>query len=305
MELYLFCTTYVIFLFFFKSFLLYYIGSISLGIGIGLIPPIILNLITNTQNVKTNEKNIGLYNITTAVSSAIGPMIAELIYHTSTKLLLLSWVVLAISLLLLIIKVISNKKINITENVYTDSAPFKFISLRLLVLLLFLTAISISYGTIISYLPIYFSHIHLSVGIYYFLFWLFYSIAQGSHFLNSNWKSLSIISLGMIISMAIISYSHQSILSYISGILFGYLYGSIFRIYYSIMSKIKNPTSRNNGYGIVGLMSYIGVGISQIFISPFLNFPINNIFFLSSTYLIPFFILMPLILGRKQHEKTK
>lgn len=305
-----FSLTFVIFFFFFKNFLFYFLGAASLGIGVGLVPPILLTFLTSETNAKNNSKNIGFYNISIAVSAASAPLIGEGLYKHSVDNLLSIWLILALILVVIIIFInlkydrnkISPQAQN-QETSVTNTNDSTTLSFRIIILLLFLTAVSISYGTIISYLPIFFEKINTSIGIFYLVFWLFYSIAQENQYLNDNLHSFLLIIIGLILSMLFISYGQLNILIYGSGVIFGYLYGSIFKIYYFYISKIKNVRHRNNGYGIVGLMSYIGVGISQVFISPFLNFPIQNIFFLSSLYLIPFLILIPLLFWRASHGK--
>lgn len=306
-----FAMTFIIFFFFFQNFLCYFLGAGSLGIGIGLVPPILLTFLTGEANAKNNEKNIGLYNISIAVSAASAPLVGEVLYKHSINDLLSIWLILALVLVMIIIyinlKYVSNNIKSETQKrdtLVTNTSKSTAQSFRIIILLLFLTAISISYGTVISYLPIFFEKTNRSIGIFYLIFWIFYSIAQENNYLSSNVRSLIIIIIGMIVSMALVSYGKSQVLTYGSGIIFGYLYGSIFKTYYFYISKIQNIRYRNNGYGVVGLMSYIGVGISQVFISPFLNFPIQNIFFLSSLYLIPFLILIPLVLEEASHGKN-
>ncbi|ANM75288.1 MFS transporter [Lactiplantibacillus plantarum] len=57
------------------------------------------------------------------------------------------------------------------------------------------------------------------------------------------------------------------------------------------MALIKDERQKNNGYGIVGLMSYVGVGLAQVFTYPFMKLPIQYVFVLSAIYTLPFLLV--------------
>ena len=152
-----------------------------------------------------------------------------------------------------------------------------------------LLLISIPYGAIITYLPLYFSNTRYSVGMFYSLFWLSYAVASyinrkiTSLFGKEKIKITSI--LFMIISLILLVFMENKMLIYVSSILFGFGFGSLFNVYYDEVSMIKNDFEKNNGYAIIGLMSYVGVGIAPMILFSFSK-NLGHTFLVSISFLV-------------------
>lgn len=149
---------------------------------------------------------------------------------------------------------------------------------------------SISYGAIVTYLPIFFNEIKFSIGLYYLVFWSAYVIAQ---FINKYiYKALSekimiiLLLIGLCIGELIISFATFKFMYFVSALIYGISYGLIFNFFYMKASFIREEQSKNNVYAIIGLMSYMGVGLAPTLLHPFLKTEIKMIFAFSTIYII-------------------
>ncbi len=91
--------------------------------------------------------------------------------------------------------------------------------------------------------------------------------------------------LFMIISLILLVFMENKLLIYVSSILFGFGFGSIFNVYYDEVSMIKNDFEKNNGYAIIGLMSYVGVGIAPMILFSFSK-NLGHTFLVSISFLV-------------------
>lgn len=272
-----------------KCFFSFFPDAVLLGIGIGLIPPLMLTFLTDSSNKKKYGENIGQYNVMTAISAAIGPEIANLLFNYSIKFLLFIW--LGGCFILLISNGLIAKHYSF-QNSNSNSSVINFIKAKSsIVPLLLLATISITYGTIIGYLPIYFERISVSIGLFYLFFWMAYTLAQFITRIKGTKSSYAVIIILMTFSLALVSFQNNFFCPYSAGFIYGLCYGSIFKSYYSQMALIKDERQKNNGYGIVGLMSYVGVGLAQVFTYPFMKLPIQYVFVLSAIYTLPFLLV--------------
>lgn len=245
-------------------------GAILFGISIGLVPPAILVLLSETES--TRSLNLGIYNAIVAIASVFSPIIGENIYTVNKMLLFLGWLIFSI-IMIIISLTLSKKRINTTGTTInhnmihnlkkvTSNEMFRIS----FVILLFS---SITYGSIVAYLPIYFETINLSIGIYYLLFWSGYIMAQFIKRISYNFNTILLSLLFVIVGQLSLLFFKSSILIYIFSLVYGFGYGSLFKIFYVGIGNLNSEEERSIGFSIIGLISYIGVGIAPIFLIPF------------------------------------
>lgn len=268
----------------------YYIGSIFFGIAIGLAPPAMLTLLTTSSQDSTN--NLSIYNSCIAVASALSPLVGEYIYNHFDGIIYYIWTIGAF--LIFMLSIILPKTLKNNEDVIQEKSIFiknNFIKNRqhtssFVILLI----TSISYGAIVTYLPIYFNEINFSIGLYYLIFWSAYVIAQIiSKYIYRALSERIIISLlliGLYIGELIISFATFKFMYFVSALIYGISYGLIYNLFYTKASFIKEEQSKNNVYAVIGLMSYMGVGLAPTLLHPFLKMDIRMIFAFSTLYIV-------------------
>lgn len=276
------------------------IGAILFGLSIGMIPPAILSMLSSTNN---KDKNIGVYNIIVALASVTSPLLGEILYEYNVRILFFVWLVLSSIMVFLSVnlkeKCLDDKKEPSDSTLY----HLKRVIINRSFQIYFVTLLfsSITYGTIVSYLPIYFQEINLSIGIYYLYFWLGYILIQFYKKINFKFVhilfALVLVSVGQLFLMLLSS----AIVLYFSALLYGIGYGSLFKIFYIGIASFTNLREKNIAFSIIGLISYLGVGIAPVFLIPFNT---NNWFILfggnllySLVSLILFIILWRVILN--------
>ena len=277
-----YCLGFLI-LVFTNEIFLYYIGAGLFGFSFAILTPLLLTYLSQILKNATT-----IYNLLIAFSAAVSPLIGEKIYLQNGHSITLIWLFIsALCLLLNFLIAIKSPKIqkagNDTHGITKNTiAIFKEIFIALLL-------ISIPYGAIITYLPLYFSNTRYSVGVFYSLFWLSYAVASyinhkiTSRFGKEKIKITSI--LFMIISLILLVFMENKMLIYVSSILFGFGFGSLFNVYYDEVSMIKNDFEKNNGYAIIGLMSYVGVGIAPMILFSFSK-NLGHTFLVSISFLV-------------------
>lgn len=288
---------------------IYFLGAIFFGASIAILSPALLTILTN--NSESNTKNISVYNSLVAISSAFSPGIAEMLMNKSLSLITLFWIVGSLILVGIslysfkTIKSITDEKANKIENKdgLSKSSAVVLKTYKKTFIVLFLT--SISYGAIISYLPVYYAQIGISIGVFYLLFWGSYVLAQGlgAKIIQriSNSIIVLICLLGLLFSQILINISPNIISEILSASVYGFSYGLMYYAFYQQMTVYKDEHTRSNGFAIIGLMSYIGVGVAPIFLYPFLS-DLNTLFIYSSFYIVLAFIYF-YICNRKKFNK--
>lgn len=282
-----FFTGFLILFFFTKTLCFYYAGGIFFGSSVGIIGPALLTVLTGKS--KHINVDIGIYNTLVAIASAVSPILGEVIYKHRVNEVLYLWVISSAVLFIIAIIIFI-----LTKNVKTDrkdTAPVKaknnFLNRcdRAPFIILFWS--SISYGAVISYLPIHFNSLNQSVGVFYFFFWLSYIGAQfyEQTILVRMTEKRIIISclIGLIIGMTLVAFSYRLYISVTAACIYGFCYGILYHIFYYRMSQIPDEYVRNNGYAVIGLMSYIGVGITPILVMPVLK-NTQSVFIISACY---------------------
>ncbi len=290
-----FLVGFIILYFLHETLSMYYVGSVFFGISLAILAPVLLTIMTSYSD--KSSKNVGLYNSIVGVSSIISPYIGEKLYQCGISILNIVWLIgavllLAFTLIIIYFIVKNNRKIkNETTSInYKDLFTPQYRNIFIVLLLS-----SISYGAIISYLPVYLSieNTYISIGLYYFIFWSFYIIAQffRSLILKKLTEKKVILAclVGLFIGEFLISLGSTIYIAILSAILYGFSYGLLYNVLYFKISKFDDEHIKSNGYAIVGLMSYVGVGLAPIFLYPFLN-NIKTIFMFSTIYVLVAFI---------------
>ncbi|GEM_PF-462669 len=287
---FLFLTGFIIIKFYYTQIFWYYIGSIFFGIAIGLVPPAVLTLLTASS--KVSAKNLRIYNSCVAFASALAPLTGEYIYNKFYNIIYDIWIIGA--LISLIASIILVKMLNNNEDVVQEKLILKYDNPlkngqhigNFAILLIS----SISYGAIVTYLPIYFNEIKFSIGLYSLIFWASYVIAQ---FINkyiyrtlSENTMIALLLICLCIGELIISLAPFKFMYLLSALIYGISYGLMYNFFYTKASFIKDDQSKNNVYAVIGLMSYIGVGLAPTFLSPFLKMEIRMIFAFSTIYIV-------------------
>ncbi len=264
----LFSVACFILLFNYKSMYMMFVGSILFGVSIALVPPAILVLLS--ANERNRSYNVGIYNAIVAVASVFSPIIGENIYYNNPYLLFTAWFLLA--LVMTIMSLLLKREAHNTEklkektlfnlkNVFSN----KIFRMSFVVLLFS----SITYGSIVSYLPIYFEKINLSIGYYYLFFWSGYILVQ---FLNQVVYNFNIVILALIFVLTgqlSLVFLNECILIYLFAFVYGLGYGSLFKVFYVGIGNFEKEEERSIGFATIGLISYIGVGIAPVFLIPF------------------------------------
>ncbi|WP_253723092.1 MFS transporter [Treponema sp. OMZ 787] len=280
-----------------------FIGTVLFGISIGLVPPAILVLLSENENKRTS--NLGIYNAIVAIASVFSPIIGENVYNTNPYFLFVSWFIFA-SIMTIISLSLNRQKVSVGE----DSASKMLYNLKKVlsnkifqISFIVLLFSSISYGSIISYLPIYFKSVNLSIGIYYLFFWSGYILVQ--FFKQINYKfTMVLFALFFIIAGQIsLVLLGGTFLLYFFAFVYGLGYGSLFKMFYVAIGSFENEEERSIGFSIVGLISYIGVGIAPVFLIPF-NTGWKMLFTGNSIYSISALVLF-LFLGRSAVMKAQ
>lgn len=287
----LFFCGFLLLFYFQKNLIVFYGGSILFGVSIGLVPPAILTLLT--REASESKKNISMYNLIIAFASASAPFVGEVMYKDFTKTLFGFWICSAFAMSVLATYLLfkdkpKNKKIiQVKQEELPIFKDLRSYGQQFLPLLFS----SISYGAIVTYLPIYFDEFGYSIGIYYFLFWVAYVAVQYlrsiTNRLNANRRrGLLLILAGCASSLLLLSFISNVLIVYFSGFCYGFMYGLIYNVFYMEASNIKDERVKNNTYAIIGLMSYIGVGLAPSLLKPFLFEGVKYIFAFSVIYIL-------------------
>lgn len=261
------------------------IGSVLFGMAVGVIPPAILTIFSNSADKDTNIK---VYNAIVALASVVSPLIGEKLYYSSQSSLYILWMILSIIMLLLAVRsLISVKGIQIEDNQRAMSSNNILKNREAINIFIILICCSVAYGAIVTYLPIHLASLSQSIGIYYMLFWGGYIIAQFIELKlikNESSRILLLLSL-MFVSQLFLYFFESQFMIYGSGLLFGFAYGSLFKVYYLEVSHFKSESDRSNAFAVIGLMSYLGVGLAPIFMTYFIGIELRLAFLVGSVFI--------------------
>lgn len=247
-------------------FAMVFIGALLFGMAIGFIAPALLTMLTDSNA----ERNIGIYNTIVAIASIFSPLIGEKFYAFNSLMLFTFWLILSILMTILSI-MIKEKNTTLLIGVNKDMKNISVILSNRAFKEAFWVLLfsSISYGSIVSYLPIYFKKMGFSIGIYYLLFWSGYIFVQFLRKSVANDKIIFWSILGISLGQLTLVFFDISYIIYISSIVYGMGYGTLFKIFYLKIGLFSKKYTRNLAFSIIGLISYLGVGLAPIFLLPF------------------------------------
>lgn len=251
------------------SMIFLFTGATLFGMSVGLVPPAIL--VALSDNKEKRDSNLAIYNAIVALASVFSPIIGESIYTINSSLLFTSWLLLALVMAILALflkKGISNEASSSSNTrFYNLKKVFSNKLFRIAFIVLLFS--SISYGSVVSYLPVYFESIGLSIGVYYLFFWTGYILAQFLKNITYRFKVVLLALFFVLLGQASLAIFNLPLLLYISAFIYGLGYGSLFKVFYVGIGNFKNEAERSIGFSTIGLISYIGVGIAPIFLIPF------------------------------------
>ncbi|HHS2711998.1 TPA: MFS transporter, partial [Streptococcus agalactiae] len=147
----------------YHNFIWMILGAMLFGVAIGLVPPAILTMISDNENP---DLNLGIYNSIVAISSIFSPLVGETIYKINPQSIFIGWFISSL-LMTIVAFTISPKSIQVKEsrNETNKQSISSVLNKEFLMMFFVLFFTSISYGSIVSYLPIYFKDIGGSIGI--------------------------------------------------------------------------------------------------------------------------------------------
>ena len=246
-----------------------FVGSLLFGLSIGLVPPAILVLLSGNKDKRTF--NLGVYNSIVAIASIFSPIIGENIYHKNPHLLFLWWVIFA-SIMTIVALLLKKEKNNYESTTnYKASYNLKKVVSNTMFQISFIILLfsSISYGSIVVYLPVYFETLSLSIGIYYLFFWAGYILMQFVR--RIRYSFYTVLCALFFISLVQLSLAlfEEAFIVYFFAWIYGLGYGSLFKVFYVEVGSFNTEEERSIGFSILSLISYIGVGIAPVFLIPF------------------------------------
>jgi membrane protein len=248
-----------------------FVGSFLFGLSIGLVPPAILVLLSENKDKRTF--NLGIYNSIVALASIFSPIIGENIYHKNPYLLFFCWVIFA-SIMTIVALLLKKEKDN-EESTTNYKAIYNFKKVvsntKFQISFVILLFSSISYGSIVAYLPVYFETLSLSIGIYYLFFWAGYILIQFVRKIRYSFYTVLCTLLFVSFGQLSLVLFEATLLVYFFAWIYGLGYGSLFKVFYVEIGNFNTEEERSIGFSILSLISYIGVGIAPFFLIPFNN----------------------------------
>ncbi|MFC0561413.1 MFS transporter [Halalkalibacter alkalisediminis] len=264
---------------------MFYLGAIMFGMGVGIVAPILITIITGMSQ-KPNAA-VGWHNSLLGVASAIAPILGVSLYYffDNRGFLYLIMTILSITTLglAIFIRRIGDKKIFKKTKINGEAFSKEYIPSYIIFLLT-----SISYGAVIAFSPIFFEMIGLRVDVFYFFFWSFFILAQLSMLkikekIAEN-KLLNISILFIFMSSLSIVFTTNYAMLILTAIVFGVSYGGIMNLFYNRIAIVKESKAKSDAYSIFGLMSYLGVGLGSMILSPIANHSLMVLFIISSLF---------------------
>lgn len=128
---------------------------------------------------------------------------------------------------------------------------------------------SISYGSIVAYLPVYFETLNRSIGIYYLFFWAGYILMQFVRGIRYSFYTVLFTLLFISLGQLSLVLFEEAFIVYFFAWIYGLGYGSLFKIFYVEVGNFNTEEERSIGFSVLSLISYIGVGIAPVFLIPF------------------------------------
>lgn len=294
-----------------SSLFLYFLGAAVLGISVGIISPLLITIISSRSG--NTKLQVGLHNSFMGVGSAIAPFFGLFLYYQMDEMMYLYLILFLISLTIAIpgflikedateIKFKSRIK-SIDKSVFSKEYVVNYLSFLL---------ISVSYGSIIAFLPILFGEMNLRIDIFYFFFWVSFLIAQVYMIKISDYLSeifLLPISVFLIaLSTFLLGATTNYVLLLFNALVFGFFYGGVMNLFYNRIAKVEDTTSKTDTFSIFGLMSFLGVALGSILLGSIANKSLEYVFYAAAIFPICaliVYILFPYLAATKSKVSLK
>ncbi|WP_054707146.1 MFS transporter [Bacillus sp. JCM 19041] len=264
---------------------MFYFGAVMFGIGVGIVAPVLITIITGLS--QRPNAAVGWHNSFLGVASAFAPILGVSLFYSidNRGFLYLILTVLSITTLGLavFIRRTGDKKRFKKTKINGEAFSKEYIPSYMVFLLT-----SISYGAVIAFSPIFFEMVGLRVDVFYFFFWSFFIVAQLS-MLKIKEKVAEIkllnISIFLIFASSLsIVFTTNYVILIVTAIVFGFSYGGIMNLFYNRIAIVKESKAKSDAYSIFGLMSYLGVGLGSMLLSPIANHSLAVLFIISSLF---------------------
>lgn len=276
--------------YYFNEYIFYYfLGSVFFGMAMALIPPAVLAMLSS-GNEKAAKRNIGLYNIVIALSSALAPLIGEQLIGISKAIIINVWLGGSVILIVLaasffIVFKTDTSKVAITVNIRRRLGNLRRYTTFFVVFLL----ASIAYGAIITYLPVSLDKLDQSIGLFYLFFWGSYALVQSYRRVeeSAQKENLQIVWLLLVMMSGelLLALQGGQFIVNIAGTIFGAAYGFLFKVCYERIGGIDDEHTKSDAYAIFGLMSYLGVGLAPTMLRPFTKYGFSFLFVSATLYI--------------------
>lgn len=288
----------------------FYIGAIFFGVGVGVVAPALLTLITNASQKPTLA--VGLHNSFMGVASATAPFLGLFLFYSMEDKRYLYAVLFCIALTILIPSLLVEK----TGEIHKKSDRFikkfdkQLLKLDYLSNYLSFLLTSVSYGSIIAFLPILLEQINLRIDVFYLFFWTSFILSQIYMTSICRYISEKIVMSFSILSITITTLllsitSHYTLLI-LNAVLFGFCYGGLMNIFYNRIANIKDNKSKTDAFSIFGLMSYFGVGLGSFLLSSIASVSLPMVFMVAAIFPIIAFLVNILFsyFSRKRSKRS-
>ncbi|WEY97741.1 MFS transporter [Bacillus subtilis] len=289
----LFLIGILLWLFFYHVLFVYFLVGIILGISVGVIPPL---LIVFALGLKKEEagKSLSWINISQAAGSAFAPLLAEVVFKQFSLVLLLQ-IFLIMSLTILLISFFIQPPVSNTMGI-SNKSDVKFLlkDRGFWKYCFFYLLGSLSYGCAIAYGPILLSgEGGSSIGLFYFLFWLFFVISQFlirkiPQHIHSEPINLLICFILMFFGSAGLWFANIQILFVLCSSSLGFSFGFITIFLQKTIAKSIADHLQTSAFSLFSLMSYLAVGLSGFIFAPIVNYSIKLPFLISPVFSLIF-----------------
>ncbi|MFE3575522.1 MFS transporter [Lysinibacillus sp. NPDC059133] len=276
-----------------NSLFLYYVGASFLGLGVGIVSPVLLTLIVNIGDNK--KLSIGLHNSFMGMASATAPFLGLYLFYGIENKMYLYLFLFSVAITTVLTSFFIKKQAvpielgsrlkHINKNVFSLDYVINYIAFLL---------ISLCYGAVIAYLPLLLEGLNLRIDIFYLFFWLAFLLSQVYTLTITSYISEKIVVpitiLLITISTYLIGDTNNYVLLIINAVVFGSSYGGLMNLFYNRIAKVKDNMAKTDAFSIFGLMSYLGVSLGSLILSPIASESLSKVFYYASAF--PIFALI-------------
>ncbi|OXS72692.1 hypothetical protein B1B04_15455 [Lysinibacillus sp. KCTC 33748] len=276
-----------------NSLFLYYVGASFLGLGVGIVSPVLLTLIVNIGDNK--KLSIGLHNSFMGMASATAPFLGLYLFYGIENKMYLYLFLFSVAITTVLTSFFIKKQAvpielgsrikHINKNVFSLDYIINYIAFLL---------ISLCYGAVIAYMPLLLEGVNLRIDIFYLFFWLAFLLSQVYTLTITSYISEKIVVpitiLLITISTYLIGDTNNYVLLIINAVVFGSSYGGLMNLFYNRIAQVKDNMAKTDAFSIFGLMSYLGVSLGSLILSPIASESLSKVFYFASAF--PIFALI-------------